>query len=218
MDDFRKFMNTALVAFVLLLVVWIGFVYISACGFTLTCKQGQPVIARTPVPTLAAATLPAPDFSISSPTFTRCRVASVDLIGAWVSTGYSDTEPFTFTAIDGTECEANFEEDVLPLFTEANLWFPGSLSCAACHGPDMDIASAKLDLSTYEGMLRGAQSVSSDAQGNDDSDIFGDGVWEDSLLYDSLAVKKNMPLGRPPDLPTDGTIVFAGIAVQTEGQ
>jgi uncharacterized membrane protein len=40
MDDFRKFMYTALIAFVGLLVVWISIVYISACGFTLTCNQG----------------------------------------------------------------------------------------------------------------------------------------------------------------------------------
>ena len=65
MDDFRKFMYTALIAFVSLLVVWLGMVYISACGFTLTCPQGRPLVDRTPVPTLAAATLPAPDFSIS---------------------------------------------------------------------------------------------------------------------------------------------------------
>lgn len=213
MDNFRKFMNTALVAFVLLLVVWIGIVYISACGFTLTCQRGQPLVARTPVPTLAAATLPAPDFSVSSPTSTRCRVAAVDLIGAWVSTGYSDSEPFTFTSIDGAECEANFEEDVLPLFTEANLWFPGALSCAACHGSDISVASAGLDLSTYEGMLHGSQRDSQNAEG---VDIFGDNVWEDSLLYDSLYVKKNMPLGRPPDLPAEGPIVFAGMTIQLD--
>ena len=68
MDDFRKFMYTALVAFVLLLVVWISIVYISACGFTLTCHRGQPLTVRTPVPTLAAATLPAVDFSVISGT------------------------------------------------------------------------------------------------------------------------------------------------------
>jgi len=66
MVDFRKFMYTAMIAFVSLLVVWLGIVYISACGFTLTCRQAQPVVARTPVPTLAAATLPPPDFSISN--------------------------------------------------------------------------------------------------------------------------------------------------------
>ena len=61
--DFRKFMYTALIAFVMM--VWISIVYISACGLTLTCHQGERNVVRTPVPTLAAVTLPAPDFSIA---------------------------------------------------------------------------------------------------------------------------------------------------------
>jgi hypothetical protein len=219
MDDFRKFMYTALIAFILLLVVWISIVYVSACGFTLTCHRGQPIAARTPVPTLAAATLPVSDFSVSSPTISRCRVPAVELLGAWVNAGYSDTETFTFTDVDGNECKANFTDDIQLLFLEANLWFPGSLSCAACHQSDMDIASAQLDLSTYEGMLRGVQlTASDDSQDEEATDIFGDGVWENSLLYDSLSVRKNMPLGRPPDLPAEGPVIFAGIAVQEEGQ
>jgi len=211
-DDFRKFMYTALIAFVLLLVVWISIVYISACGFTLTCRQGQPVAATTPIPTLAAATLPAPDFSVAAPSFARCRIAAVNLIGEWVSAGYSDTEPFTFADVDGKECEANFTDDVQPLFLESNLWYPGALACASCHQPDMAVASAQLDQSTYEGMLMGSRRVDG-AKGND---IFGDGVWEESLLYENLFVKKFMPLGRPPEVPAEGPIVFAGIAIQEE--
>jgi mono/diheme cytochrome c family protein len=212
MDDFRKFMNTALVAFVILLVVWIGIVYISACGFTLTCRQGQPVAARTPVPTLAAVTLPAADFSISSPTFKPCRAAAVDLLGAWVSAGYSDTENFTFTDIDGIACGANFKDDVLPLFTEADLWYPGALACAACHQSDLSIASAQMDLSSYQGILKGSMRTSKDAEGQD---ILGDGNWEQSKLYEVLYVKKSEPLGRPPSLPAEGPIIFAGLPVQT---
>jgi hypothetical protein len=214
MDDFRKFMYTALVAFVLLLVVWIGIVYVSACGFTLSCHQGQPVASHTPVPTLAAATLPAPDFAVSGPTVSRCRIAAVNLIGAWVSAGYSDTETFTFTDVDGKSCEANFTDDVQPLFLESNLWYPGSLACASCHQPDMAVASAQLDQSTYEGMLMGSRRENG-AKGND---IFGGGVWEESLLYDNLYVKKFMPLGRPPELPAEGPIVFAGSASREEEQ
>lgn len=214
MDDFRKFMNVALIGFVLLLVVWMGIVYVSACGFTLTCQQGQPVAATTPIPTLAVATLPAPDFSVSGPTVSRCRIAAVNLIGAWVSTGYSDIEAFTFTDVDGKSCEANYTDDVEPLFLESNLWFPGSLSCASCHQSDMAVASAQLDNSTYEGMLMGSRREDG-AKGND---IFGGGVWEESLLYETLFVKKFMPLGRPPELPAEGPIVFAGIAVQEEEQ
>ena len=214
MDDFRKFMYTALIAFVLLLVVWFGIVYVSACGFSFACEQGQPVVYGTPIPTLAAATLPAPDFSVESPTISQCRIAAVDLIGAWVSSGYSDTETFTFNDVDGKSCEANFTNDVQPLFLESNLWFPGSLSCASCHQPDMAVASAQLDQSTYEGMLMGSRRVDG-AKGND---IFGGGVWENSMLYDNLYVKKFMPLGRPPELPAEGPIVFAGRAVQDSTQ
>jgi hypothetical protein len=214
MDDFRKFMYTALVAFVLLLVVWIGFVYISACGFSFTCQRGQPVVYGTPIPTLAAATLPAPDFSVESPTINQCRVAAVDLIGAWVSAGYSDTEPFNFVDVDGKSCEANFTDDVQPLFLESNLWYPGSLACASCHQPDMAVSSAQLDQSTYEGMLLGSRRVDG-AQGND---IFGGGNWEASLLYDVLYVRKFMPLGRPPEAPAEGPVVFAGMAIQDNSQ
>jgi len=211
MDDFRKFMYTALAAFVLLLIVWLGIVYVSACGFTLTCQQGQPVAARTPVPTLAAATLPAPDFSVSSPTFKRCRIAAVNLIGAWVSAGYSDTETFIFTGIDGVSCEANFSDDVQPLFLESNLWFPGSLACASCHQPDMMVASAQMDLSSYQGMLMGGLRPSQNAKGED---IFGGGIWEQSKLYDMLFVQKLMPLGRPPSVPAEGPVIFAGKEVK----
>lgn len=65
MDDFRKLMYGVLTAFVGMLVVWVSFLYISACGFTFTCRRGQPAVDATPIPTLAAATLPPPDFSIS---------------------------------------------------------------------------------------------------------------------------------------------------------
>jgi len=78
MNDFRKFMYTALIAFVSLLIVWLSIVYISACGFTLTCHQGQPVAIRTPIPTLAAATLPAPDFSIAQAAAPTSEAASTD--------------------------------------------------------------------------------------------------------------------------------------------
>lgn len=65
MDDFRKLMYGVLVAFIGVILVWVSIVYISACGLTFTCHQAQPVAERTPIPTLAVATLPAPDFSIS---------------------------------------------------------------------------------------------------------------------------------------------------------
>ena len=221
MDDFRKFMYIALTAFVLLLVVWIGIVYVSACGFTLTCQQGQPLVPRTPVPTLAAATLPAPDFSVSSPAIKRCSVAAVNLIGDWVSAGYSETEPFTFTDVNGNSCEANFTDDVQPLFLESNVWYPGSLSCTSCHGPDLAVAFMNMNLSTYEGILAGSGRPNGEPQGND---ILGGGDWQQSLMYQMLYAPNGttaigrpaMPLGRPAEVPAEGPIIFAGIAAEEQ--
>ena len=215
MDDFRKIMYGVLTAFVVMLVVWVSFLYVSACGFTFTCRRASPVVDATPIPTLAAATLPAPDFSVESPALNRCRIAAVNLIGAWVSAGYPETDSFTFEDIDGLTCEGTFSEDVHPLFMESNLWFPGSLSCSSCHNADMAISSAQMDLSSYEGILAGSRRTSPTAQGND---ILGGGDWEASLLYDVLFVRKFMPLGRPPDAPAEGPVVFAGHAIEESSQ
>jgi hypothetical protein len=215
MDDFRKLMYGVLTAFVAVLVVWISFVYISACGFTFTCRRGLPSVATTPIPTLAAATLPAPDFSVQTTTLNQCRIAAVNLIGAWVSAGYPETDTFTFTDIDGLTCDATYPDDVHPLFIESNLWYPGSLSCASCHNADMAISSAQMDMSSYEGILAGSRRTSPDAQG---TDLLGGGDWEASLIYDVLYVRKFMPLGRPPDAPAEGPVVFAGTAIEEGSQ
>lgn len=213
MDDFRKLMYGVLVAFVAVLVVWVSIVYLSACGFTFTCQRGQPAINATPIPTLAAATLPAPDFSVQTTQLDQCRIAAVNLIGAWVSSGYPETDVFPFTDIDGKDCEGTFPNDVHPLFLESNLWYPGALSCSSCHNPDIAVSSAQMDLSSYEGILAGSRRTSPDAQG---TDILGGGDWEESLLYDVLFVRKFMPLGRPPDAPAEGPVVFAGTALEEE--
>ncbi len=215
MDDFRKLLYGVLVAFVGVLVVWVSIVYISACGFSFTCQRGRPVVYATPIPTLAAATLPAPDFSVQSPTLNRCRVAAVNLIGAWVSAGYSETDAFTFTDIDGLTCEGTYEKDVQPLFLESNVWYPGSLSCASCHNADLTVSSAQMDMTTYAGLLAGSRRTSPDAKGND---VLGGGDWKASLMYDVLYVRKYMPLGRPPEVPAEGPVIFAGTAVQAGAQ
>jgi hypothetical protein len=215
MDDFRNLLYGVITAFVVMLVIWLGILYVSACGFTFTCHRGQPAVDATPIPTLAAATLPAPDFSVESPTLNQCRIAAVDLIGAWVSAGYPETDTFNFTDIDDLTCEATFTDDVQPVFLESNLWFPGSLSCSSCHNADMAISSAQLDLSSYEGILAGSRRTSPGAQG---TDILGGGDWEASLLYDVLYVRKFMPLGRPPDMPAEGPVVFAGHTIEEGSQ
>ena len=120
MDDFRKFMYIALVAFVSLLVVWLGIVYISACGFTLTCPQGRPLVDRTPIPTLAVATLPEPNFSISRPAAPTVEPAS---------TGPGDEEIARPSNPGGPGNAVNLTGDVT---SGAQIF---QTNCVPCHGP-----------------------------------------------------------------------------------
>jgi hypothetical protein len=92
MDDFRKLMYGVILAFIAVLLLWGSIVYISACGFSFICQRSRSVAISTPIPTLAGATLPAPDFSVNIPTIDRCKVPAVSLIGAWVSSGYPESE------------------------------------------------------------------------------------------------------------------------------
>src|SRR5436190_12844046 len=66
-DDTRRLIYGTIVAFLLFILSWLGFVYISACSFTLTCIQANPLIERTPVPTLIPVKLLAPTKFVPPP-------------------------------------------------------------------------------------------------------------------------------------------------------
>lgn len=51
-DDARRLIYGTIVAFLVFILAWLGFVYLSACGFTLTCIQANQLVERTPIPTL----------------------------------------------------------------------------------------------------------------------------------------------------------------------
>src|SRR5574339_811115 len=97
-DDTRRLIYGTIIAFLVFISAWIGFVYISACGFTLTCPQGAPLVVRTPIPTLIPVEhSQAQPEATAAEEFNKCQVAASDLIGAWVSAGHTETEPFPFT-------------------------------------------------------------------------------------------------------------------------
>lgn len=204
-DNVRTITYGTLIVFVIGLFVWIGFLYVNACGFTLTCQRGAHPVERTPIPTLIPATLPvmqpAADETVAPDT---CRVAAVDLIGAWVEAGFSETEPFQFTDLNGRNCEAAFA-DVKPLFVDANLWYPGSLSCVSCHSVDLAISPAQLDLSSYAGILAGSRRSDAESKG---TDIFAAGNWEASLLREFIAVSHADIPGHSE--PISALVIFAG--------
>ncbi len=207
MNDIRQMVYATIVAFLLFLVFWFSVVYISACGFTLSCNQAAPFVERTPIPTLIpvkqSASLPA-----SSPAaFNKCQIAADDLIGAWVSAGYSKTEPFPFTDMNGHPCEGTFANDIQHLFMDNSLWYPGAIGCISCHNADLSERSGGLDLTTYEAMQMGSQRADPNAKGKD---IFGGGDWEKSLLHKVLVNQGLVPEGHSPDVPAHKVILYAG--------
>jgi len=214
-DDVRKMIYGVLVLFLLTVVGYISFIYISACGFTLTCPQGKPLVVRTPIPTLIPATMPVPERNQELTAFNKCQVAAVDLIGAWVAAGYPENDTFPFSDVKGMPCEGTFKKDVQPLFLESSLWYPGALACASCHQADLKLAVKNMDLSSYQGIVAGADRANGEPKG---TDILGGGDWGKSLLYARLYAPNGqtqtgipaMPLGRPADVPENGPLVFAG--------
>ena len=205
-DDVRKYIYTTLTIFVLGLIVWIGFLFVNACGFTLTCNRAGPSVDRTPIPTLPPATLPAMGTGNGLVIISdQCHVAAVDFVGAWVAAGSPETEAFQFTDINGQNCESSFQE-VSSLFVEANFWYSGSLSCVSCHSVDVTISPAQLDLSSYSGIMFGSRRAGAESKG---TDILGGGNWESSLLYEFISTSK-------ADVPghaeiASGLMIFAGV-------
>ncbi len=161
----------------------------------------------TPVPTL----IPVEDINPlekakGASAVLRCPIRPVDLLGAWVEAGYSETEPFEFTGEDGQLCAASYEKDIARLFSESNLWFDGAPACVSCHNTNLETSFQRMDLSSYAGILAGAQRPSSDEMG---MDILGGGNWSEARLYYML-INRLMPLGRPVDSPEKGPLIYAG--------
>jgi hypothetical protein len=212
-DDVRAYTYGTLIVFVIGLFVWIGFLYVNACGFTLTCHRGVRPVERTPIPTLIPATLPAMQPATDETAVPdTCRLAAADLVGAWVDAGYSETEPFQFTDLNGQNCEATFA-DVKPLFVDANLWYPGSLSCVSCHSVDLAVSPAQLDLSSYAGILAGSRRADADSKG---TDILAAGNWGASLLREFIAASHADIPGHSE--PISALVIFAGQPAPPEAE
>src|ERR1700752_4323121 len=210
MNDVRRMIYGSLILFFMTLGFWFSVIYISSCGFTLTCNQARPIVIRTPVPTLIPAAGPNAQPGEGITEFDKCLVGATDLIGAWVSAGHPETEAFPFSDANGQPCEGTFAEDVQPLFVENSLWYSGAIGCISCHNSNFAERSAGLDLTTYDAMLMGSRRADANAQGND---IFGGDDWANSLLYDVLVNRKLVPEGHSADSPGDPVFIYAGHSV-----
>jgi hypothetical protein len=209
-DDTRRLVYGTIIAFLAFITTWLGFVYISACGFTLTCIQGAPLVVRTPIPTLIPVHRSQVQPEATAAEFNKCQIGGTDLIAAWVAAGHSETEAFPFTDLNGQNCEATFA-DIQPLFVENSIWFSGSLGCTSCHNGNLTDRSAGLDLSTYEAISLGTRRVAESTSPG--TDIFGGGEWEGSLLHEILVNQGLTTQGHSADVEPSQPILYVGQVV-----
>jgi hypothetical protein len=215
-DDTRGMIYATIWLFLLGLVLWLGFVYVSACGFTLNCIQGAPLVVRTPIPTLSPLehTQGQVEPGVEPVDFNKCQIGAADLIGAWVAAGHTEADAFPFTDVNGQNCEATYE-DIQPLLRENSIWFPGSLGCTSCHNADLTDRSGGLDLSTYEAISLGSRRVAGSTSPG--TDIFG-GEWEGSLLHEVLVNQGLTTQGHSPDVEPQNPLLYIGQVVAGEAE
>ena len=214
-DDVRKVIYGTLVGFLLIVVAWLGLIYVSSCGFSLNCHQAAPLVIRTPIPTLIPVSHAESQGEDMMPAeFSGCLVSATDLIGAWVTAGSPETEAFPFTDANGGSCEGTYSEDIQHLFVENSTWYDGQLGCTSCHNADLTERSAGLDLSSYAGVVAGSNRSYEGAKG---TDILGDGTWDSSALHQVLVAQGLGPDGHLPDAePVAPVLIYAGQQVTVD--
>jgi mono/diheme cytochrome c family protein len=219
--DFASCMIAALFGLPIFLILFIVGLYIAFCGFSTNCSQvALPAIIHTPIPTLIPASLTNPASSTQVAANMACTITAHDLLSSWVSAGYTEDQLLGFRDKFGNICNATFA-NILPLFTQPDLWYPSAPACDTCHSADINAAAANLDLSNYQGILAGGKRSTPGSKGED---ILGGGVWANSLLNQVLFVYQTMPPNAPagalsPDGPTiiGGAIAILPPIVPTEG-
>jgi hypothetical protein len=215
MKDLKTILWPIIFGLPVLLISFVFGLYFFGCGTNNTCS-GIPMPELTPIPTLIPATLPPPLVGAeAAAAIPHCRVAALNLIGAWVSAGSTENDSFTFTDVKGQTCTATFKNDVQQVFITPNLWYDGSPACTTCHNADIAKAIKNMDLSSYAGILAGSNRLNGAPKGND---ILGGGKWQSALLYQMLYAPDGkstinrplMPLGRPATVPAEGPVISAG--------
>lgn len=206
-DDVRRVIYGTLIGFLAIVLFWLGLIYVSSCGFTLNCNRASPLIIRTPIPTLIPVSHAEAENNAEMPAFEGCLVSGTDLIGAWVIAGSPEAEAFPFTDVNGNPCQGTFADDIQHLFVDNNVWYAGQLGCTSCHNADLTERSGRLDLSSHEGIMMGAQNES----------ILGDGNWEGSSLHTVLTQQGLGPDGHNPDAePIAPILIYAGTQAAEE--
>ncbi len=201
MNDVRKMIYGTLIGFLGVVVLWVSFIYISACGFTFSCNKQKPIVERTPIPTLIPVNHAVIQLPAAEGDFNKCEVSATELIGAWVSADAPETTPFPFSDVNGQPCEGTFGSDIQPLFVENSLWYNGSIGCVSCHNSELTERSGGLDLSSYNAATA-------------NKNILGGGNWETSALFNVLVNQGFVPAGHSADAPPVELMIYAGSVVE----
>ncbi|NQV48336.1 MAG: hypothetical protein HQ504_11220 [Rhodospirillaceae bacterium] len=82
-------------------------------------------------------------------------IKAVDLLATWVGAG-APNGAFSYEDMSGNATDANFDTDILPLFTKDEIWGEGTAACTSCHFDNSEDSYHEMDLSSYEGMMKGA--------------------------------------------------------------
>ena len=83
----------------------------------------------------------------------------VGLIGQWVEAGAPDSD-FMYSDIHGDKFMANFDEDVLTLFTQSGKWFKNQQACSTCHFNNTENSFHEMDLTSHKGLMGGGDVLS----------------------------------------------------------
>ncbi len=117
---------------------------------------------------------------------------ALGLIEAWVNAGAPDTARFSYFNVNTLD----FQTDILPWFTENGMWFPDAQACGACHFANSENSAHEMDLTTYDGIRKGADVLESppgESILGESRPYAGDFNWKDSELRHRLRDNRMPP-------------------------
>lgn len=127
---------------------------------------------------------------------------AVPLMGAWVAAGAPNGK-FKYKDLKGRPWEGDFKADILPLFTKHGIWGKGTQSCASCHSGNTEASLHEMDLTSYNGILKGGDVLSKPPG----VAIFGEKkVGDKHFNWDASKMKARLRNNRmPPGMAFDAT-------------
>lgn len=81
-------------------------------------------------------------------------IKAVDLMGTWVKAG-APNGAFSYKDAGGHDVAATFDADILPLYTEDNIWGDDLAACSSCHTGNTEESLHEMDFTSYAGMMLG---------------------------------------------------------------